>query len=107
MAFTEDTVAGSFNSTNNITLCAGDANGRKIVKSVVVHNLDNANHWVIIEFVKSNVAYRMFSILLAPSDTLVQDILVVLADSTYTLRARLGEGATTQPTHVTTLAQHS
>jgi hypothetical protein len=40
----EDTLASSFNSTNNITLAAGDANGTKLVKNVVIHNLDNVAH---------------------------------------------------------------
>jgi hypothetical protein len=107
MAFTEDSVGGSFNSTNNVTIVIGDANGTKLVKNVVINNLDNASHTVIIEFVKSSVAYRMFSVYLAPGDTLVQDFILALVNANYTLRARLGEGATTQPQFVATLAQVS
>ena len=107
MAFIEDSLGGSFNSTNNVTLAIGDANGRKIVKNVVVNNLDNVNHGLIIEFVKNNVPYRMFKLTLAPDDSMVQDVLVVLVDANYTLRARLAEAATTQPQFVVTLAQVS
>lgn len=107
MAFTEDSVAGNFNSTSNVTIVAGDANGRKLVKSVIIHNLDNTNHSVIIEFVKSSVAYRMFNVTLAPGDTLVQDFVLTLVNANYTLRARLGEAATTQPQFTATLAQVS
>ena len=107
MAFVEDSVAGAFNSTNNVTIVIGDANGRKLVKNVVIHNLDNASHTVIIEFVKNSVAYRMFNITLAAGDTLVQDFILVLVNANYTLRARLGEAATTQPQFVATLAQVS
>lgn len=107
MAFTEDSVAGSFNSTNNVTIVTGDANGRKLVKCVVIHNLDSINHAVIIEFFKNGAAYRMFNVTLAPGDTLVQDFILVLVDANYTLRARLGEAATTQPQFTATLAQVS
>ena len=54
MAFNEDSEGGTFSSTNNVTIVAGDANGTKLVKNVVIHNLDNANHTVIIEFVKKS-----------------------------------------------------
>jgi hypothetical protein len=107
MAFIEDSVGGSFNSTNNVTIVAGDANGTKLVKTVVICNTDGANHTVYIEFVKNSVAYRLFYITLAPGDTLVQDIVLALVNANYTLRARLGEAATTQPHFVATLAQVS
>jgi hypothetical protein len=108
MAFTEDSVGGAFNATNNVTIATGDANGTKLVKSVVVNNLDAISHTIIIEFVKSAVAYRMFYITLAPNDSLVQDILLALKDANYTLRTRCGEAVnTTQPQFVATLAQHS
>jgi hypothetical protein len=106
MAFTEDSVGGGFNSTNYVTISTGDANGRKIIKNVVVANVDTVSHLVLIEFVRSGVAYRMFTVTLAPNDSLVQDCLVVLGDANYTLRARLNEAAvTTQPHFVATLAQ--
>lgn len=107
MAFNEDSVGGSFNSTNNVTIVAGDASGTKLVKCVVIHNMDSTSHTVIIEFVISSVAYRMFNVTLAPGDTLVQDFILALPSASYTLRARLGEAATTQPTFVGTLAQVS
>ena len=108
MAFTEDSVAGTFNATNNVTIATGDANGTKLIKSVVVNNLDAISHVIIIEFVKSATAYRMFYVTLAPNDSLVQDILLALKDSNYTLRARTGEAVnSTQPQFVATLAQHS
>jgi hypothetical protein len=107
MAFTEDTLVGSFNSTSNVTVVAGDANGTKLVKCVTIHNMDNVNHSIIIEMVKNSVAYRMFNVTLAPGDTLVQDFILALVNANYTLRVRLGEAATTQPQFVATFAQVS
>jgi hypothetical protein len=108
MAFVEDSLAGSFNSTSNVTIAIGDASGTKLVKNVVIHNIDTVSHTVIIEFVKNSTAYRMFSVFLASGDTLVQDFILALKDANYTLRARLAETATTtQPAFVATLAQVS
>jgi hypothetical protein len=108
MAFTEDTVANNYNSTSNVTIKTGDANGTMLVKNIVVHNLDTVSHTIIIEFVKTAVAYRMFNVTLAPGDSLVQDVLIALVSSSYTLRTRMGEAVTTtQPQFVATLAQHS
>jgi hypothetical protein len=107
MAFTEDSVGVSSNSTSNVTIVTGDANGTKLVKSVVICNVDNTNHTVYIEFVKNSVAYRLFGITLAPGDSLVQDIILALKDANSTLRFRLGEAATTQLQLVATYAQVS
>jgi hypothetical protein len=107
MAFTEDSIGGSFNSTSPVSLVAGDANGRKIVKSVVICNVDNSSHGVVINFVRSGT-FRLFYVIVAPNDSLVLDMLVVLADSNYAMQAYLTEGATaTQPHFVATWAQHS
>lgn len=107
MAMTEDTNAGNFSGTTAVAFVAGDGAGVKIVKNLVVHNMDNVNHTVIIEFYKNNVAYRMFNVTLAPGDSLVQDVLIVCKDANYTFRGSLGEAATTQPRWVATFAQVS
>lgn len=108
MAFVEDSLAGSFNSTNNVTIVIGDGGGTKLVKNVVISNIDTVSHSVYIEFVKNSVAYRMFLVTLGSGDTLVQDFILALRDANYTLRARLGEAATTtQPQFIATLAQVS
>jgi hypothetical protein len=107
MAFTEDSIGGTFNSTQAVSLLSGDANGRKIVKSVVIANVDSASHGVYINFVRGG-SYRMFYVVVAPNDSLVLDMLVVLADGNYALQGGLTEGATaTQPHFVVTYAQHS
>jgi hypothetical protein len=107
MAFSEYSEGGTYSSTGEITVLAGDANGTKLVKNLVVHNLDNVNHSVIIEFKKSGTSYRMFNVTLAPGDTLVQDLILALPSASYTLVTKLGEAATTQPKFVVTFAQVS
>ena len=108
MAFTEDSLGGNFNNTSYVTLAIGDGNGTKLVKNVVIHNLDSVSQTVQIELYKSSVAYRMFKVTLAPDDSLVQDVLLALVNANYTLRAKLLAAATTtQPQFVVTLAQHS
>ena len=107
MAFNEYSDAGTYSSTTETTVVAGDANGTKLIKNMVVHNLDNVNHSVIIEFKKSGTAYRMFNVTLAPGDTLVQDLILALPNINYTLVTKLGEAATTQPKFVVTFAQVS
>lgn len=107
MAMTEDSNAGNFSGTGTVNFVGGEANKIKIVKNLVVHNKDGANHTVIIEFVKNGTPFRMFNVTLAPGDSLVQDFLVVCNGTSGTLRGSLGEAATTQPQWVATYAEVS
>ncbi len=108
MAFVPRSAGGSTNSSTPVTVLAGISGGaRREVKALLVHNKDSIKHTLTVNLVINSVTYQMFKVDLDVQDTFVQDIPVVLTDTTYSITIALAAAATTQPNFVVTYAEVS
>ena len=106
-SFIAKSVGGNFNNTTAVSLLQGFADRRCEVKTIIVNNRDTVNHDVTLSLSISGTSFTMFKVTLAPGDTLVQDVPIVLNDDTYLLKGVLDSAASVQPQFVLTYAEVS
>jgi hypothetical protein len=110
MGFIEKSAGAKTSSAVTVSILAGPGvtGTREVIKTVIINNRDTVTQVLTLSVDLLGVNYQLLKVTMAPGDTLVHDIPLVLTGTNDVLKAVLGGAITTnQMDIVTTYAEVS